>query len=290
MSIEKLSTSASLKEVMDKFEEISLQDLSSINIKVLSELPSVAKEDDIVLICNYEYTKIILSANEPTLNNNEIWLGIAVNKEANIKANKVDFISTVVDCYIKINNQLKKVNVYKYSSGKFVHINGDLDIYIAPSCYNTDITGGLRSRGYTGDTSSQKTNSKTDTDNGIELFIERSSTGTSLRNLHTSSKIDLTQYKTFEVKYKIVSLKGTNDHVLFYVGLATSNSEEGKLPLVNSFSSYKMNNNMVDNVGAEYTVSIDVSNLTSALYPKVAIYVGSAYSLKILIQSMRLIR
>ena len=32
MSIEKLPTSASLKEVMDKFEEISFQDFSSIDI------------------------------------------------------------------------------------------------------------------------------------------------------------------------------------------------------------------------------------------------------------------
>ncbi len=32
MAISKLSTSASLKQVMDKFEEISIQDFSSIDV------------------------------------------------------------------------------------------------------------------------------------------------------------------------------------------------------------------------------------------------------------------
>ena len=40
MSIEKLSTNASLKQVMDKFEEISLTDLFSLNIIIRNELPS----------------------------------------------------------------------------------------------------------------------------------------------------------------------------------------------------------------------------------------------------------
>ena len=43
MAISKLSTSASLKQVMDKFEEISIQDFSKSNIDIITAktLPSV---------------------------------------------------------------------------------------------------------------------------------------------------------------------------------------------------------------------------------------------------------
>ena len=40
MAINKLPTSASLKEVIDKFEEISFKDFSSIDIITASKLPT----------------------------------------------------------------------------------------------------------------------------------------------------------------------------------------------------------------------------------------------------------
>jgi hypothetical protein len=76
MAISKLPTSASLKEVIDKFEEISLQDMDSVNIKVMSSLPRSAKEGDIIILNSYEYTKVIVARKEPNLNNNEIWLSV----------------------------------------------------------------------------------------------------------------------------------------------------------------------------------------------------------------------
>ena len=50
MSIDKLSTNASLKQVMDKFEEISFQDFFAIDIVVKNELPSVVKNNQVVII------------------------------------------------------------------------------------------------------------------------------------------------------------------------------------------------------------------------------------------------
>ena len=50
MSINKLSTNASLKDVMDKLEEISFQDFFALDIVVKSELPSVVKNNQVVVI------------------------------------------------------------------------------------------------------------------------------------------------------------------------------------------------------------------------------------------------
>ena len=58
MAISKLSTTASLKQVMDKFEEISLQDFSSIDIITASELPAKVKEGQIVIITQNTPNKI----------------------------------------------------------------------------------------------------------------------------------------------------------------------------------------------------------------------------------------
>ena len=60
MTISKLPTSASLKQVMDKFEEISLADFSSVNIITASELPSKGKEGQICIITNITPNNIFL--------------------------------------------------------------------------------------------------------------------------------------------------------------------------------------------------------------------------------------
>ena len=50
MPINKLSSNASLREVMDKFEEISFQDFSSLDIVVKTELPKTVKNGQYVII------------------------------------------------------------------------------------------------------------------------------------------------------------------------------------------------------------------------------------------------
>ena len=65
MAISKLSTSASLKQVMDKFEEISIQDFSRSNVDIITAktLPSVVKEGQIVIITQNTPDKIYVSLN-----------------------------------------------------------------------------------------------------------------------------------------------------------------------------------------------------------------------------------
>ena len=79
MAISKLPTSASLKQVMDKFEEISLQDFSSIDIITASELPAEVKEGQIVIITQNTPNKIYvsLSNDEINLNQNDILLQVS---------------------------------------------------------------------------------------------------------------------------------------------------------------------------------------------------------------------
>src|SRR5699024_7206632 len=153
-------TSASLKQVMDKFEEISLQDMDSINIKVMSSLPNSAKEGDIIILTSYEYTKIIVARKEPNLNDNEIWLSILELTESNIKSKKIKFISSVMDCKIKINGQTERLNVYEYKNNSFVHLNSDFNIYIAPSYHNENIHGGVASNYYEYSNSAQSNTRK----------------------------------------------------------------------------------------------------------------------------------
>ena len=74
MSIEKLSTSASLKDVIDKFEEISFQDFSSVNIITASELPSKGKEGQLCIITNITPNNIFLDYKERELSENDIFI------------------------------------------------------------------------------------------------------------------------------------------------------------------------------------------------------------------------
>ena len=86
MAISKLSTSASLKQVMDKFEEISIQDFSRSNVDIITAktLPSVVKEGQIVIITQNTPNKIYVSfdTNEISLSHNDILLQVS-NKTTN---------------------------------------------------------------------------------------------------------------------------------------------------------------------------------------------------------------
>lgn len=65
MPISKLSSNASLREVMDKFEEISLMDLTNIDIVVKNELPREVKNGQIVVISN-NYNNITVGYDYPS--------------------------------------------------------------------------------------------------------------------------------------------------------------------------------------------------------------------------------
>lgn len=290
MTISKLPTSASLKQVMDKFEEISLQDMDSINIKVMSSLPGSAKEGDIIILNSYEYTKVIVARKEPNLNNNEIWLSVLELGESNIKSKKIDFISSVMDCKIKINGQTERLNVYEYKNNSFVHLNSDFNIYIAPSYHNENVHGGVASN-YYDYSMTAKYNTRKDTDEGIELYINREEVGQSLRNIYTSQKIDLTPYKTVEIKYKVVGASGSNLYIYFFGGVASSTAKDGINTTRNSYIAYEENRDLENSVGKELSFNVDISDINTAAHVKITSYVsGSSYYSRILVKSIRLLK
>ena len=85
MSIEKLPNNASLKQVMDKFEEISFQDFSNIDIVVKSELPTTVKNGQIVVIEEVNVSKITLDTRvfkDVTINENEIYVQLSTHENS----------------------------------------------------------------------------------------------------------------------------------------------------------------------------------------------------------------
>ena len=120
MSISKLPTSASLKQVMDKFEEISLSDFSSIDVIVRSELPQVVKNGQVVVIDN-DNGKVYMDnkdVSEVFIDENDIYIIYGVESSSS-----ADFI--VGSSTKKINIHLN--NIYKYKDGNFVNVE---NVYI----------------------------------------------------------------------------------------------------------------------------------------------------------------
>ena len=96
MAINKLPTSASLKEVIDKFEEISLQDFSSIDIVVAKQLPNTVKDGKIVIIEEEKINKIICDTKlyeDVALNNNEVY--IKLNNHEDNWALKCEIVNNI---------------------------------------------------------------------------------------------------------------------------------------------------------------------------------------------------
>lgn len=117
MAISKLSTTASLKEVMDKFEEISLQDFSSIDIITASELPVNVKEGQLCILKPNFTGHIYLSKEmDSNMQNGDILIhinnDIAGSKEFPIKNSAVNINLFIKNVRIIENGELKPLTAY----------------------------------------------------------------------------------------------------------------------------------------------------------------------------------
>ena len=129
MAISKLPTSASLKEVIDKFEEISLQDFSSIDIVVAKQLPDTVKDGKIVINEEEKINKIICNTKlykDVTLNNNEVYIKLN-NHEDNLAlkceiVNNIHFFNYYVSAiYKKIDETITHCkDIYMGINGAWV--------------------------------------------------------------------------------------------------------------------------------------------------------------------------
>ena len=118
MAISKLPTSASLKQVMDKFEEISLQDFSSIDVITASELPNGGKEGQLCIITDTKPSSILFNYDN-TIDIDETEILILYNtadsfQEYNINTSNINMKLRLRYVIQKINgvNTMKKGYVY----------------------------------------------------------------------------------------------------------------------------------------------------------------------------------
>ena len=127
MAISKLPTNASLKEVMDKFEEISLQDFSSINIIVRSELPITGKENQICILSDIHTTNIILSPKQSDKSNdaNRIFMLIGADTPysfADLGNKTTKVLLSFLKCTQLINGVEQQRETYICRSGAWVKL------------------------------------------------------------------------------------------------------------------------------------------------------------------------
>ena len=118
MSIEKLPTSASLKQVMDKFEEISLADFSSLHITSGTELPANGKENQIYVITDNPVNSFVVTSDHyytPESDTIGVYLGYSSPEPSTLGS------------LVSINNKNMVIN---YNILKFAQAGTQLQSYI----------------------------------------------------------------------------------------------------------------------------------------------------------------
>jgi hypothetical protein len=122
MAINKLPTSASLKQLIDKFEEISLQDFSNIDIITASELPSEGKENRICIITDVEPISITVNSTGMNTSMEESAITMKLSPMEKIpmqeikSSNKTIFLS-YEGAYQYVGGNLKALYGYIYKDG-----------------------------------------------------------------------------------------------------------------------------------------------------------------------------
>lgn len=271
MAISKLSTTASLKQVMDKFEEISLQDFSSIDIITASELPASGKEGQICIITDTEPNNIYLDYEKPRLSNSDIYIKyhtIDSFETFTITSSKKSAKFKIRDIIQKKNDEEVVVFGYIYINSAWKSLippNPNLDIYINGSMSN--FAGSFRILNEIGNTKI--------TLNSTHIV------GTATANASTSSgiithtnSIDLSAYKKLYVDLScILNRNSVNVRGSAKIGVFDSTGdvvankdlkyiEKGNDSLVIERSVYELD---INNINGEYFVGVFIDCYTSYL-------------------------
>lgn len=279
-----VSSSDKMLTLVNKINDIKVG--ADINVKVKSSLPSSATEGDYVIITSETYNKLFISKTEPRLSEKDIWFSVTDDIECTIQESDIDILGRGVDAFIKLNGVNRRLDLYKYTSGKFNKVNGFFVIYEAPNYYNTDLTGGMVSSSDTN--AAAGTDKKTDTNQGIQISLLRSDTGWTTRVLATNNKVDLTNYKTLQVTFKVLQTSTSKNYVEFFSGVSDSKTGGGRVSLRNSYAAYN-SHDLAGKKNMVITDELNISNLTGNQYVKIALHVGGAISGEILIQSIKLL-
>lgn len=279
-----VSSSDKMLTLVNKINDIKVG--ADINVKVKSSLPSSATEGDYVIITSEKYNKLFISKTEPRLSEKDIWFSVTDDIECSIQESDIDILGRGVDAFIKLNGVNRRLDLYKYTSGKFNKVNDDFVIYEVPNYYNTDLTGGMESSSSTNAESG--INQTIDTDNGIQISLLRYNNGWTNRIIVTRKKVDITNYKTLQVTYKVLQTTHLKFYVDFYSGVSDNKDVGGNVALRNSYNAYNVLD-LVDKTDQVITDNLDISNMKGNQYVKIALSVGGAINGEVLIKSIKLL-
>lgn len=140
MTISKLSTSASLKQVMDKFEELSAVELLGIDVITTQTLPSTVKNGRLVILCD-SYNEIKFDIAEDNIVEGDIFIKYALKSKYNfhIKNKKINAVFNITSIKQFKGNEFSKLTAYIGVNNQWVEIKEELNIYTLGTFDNKDI-------------------------------------------------------------------------------------------------------------------------------------------------------
>lgn len=256
MTISKLSTNASLKQVMDKFEEISLGDFSSVDITIKNSLPQIVKENQVVVISNTNGKVYIGKRRPSTLLEGDVFIDIS-NYQA--------FVNMTIDAknsciYVPLHKAIQ------YVGGKDVEV----DCYIGVNGVWTKTTRGYFYIFEPGVGMYEPLSSFTYSDTNCSVSVSKeyitytvSPPANYTKHATSVGKIDLTEFKKAEI--------------------------EVQTPFTSTFEIYLGGKGALFDKDVRETRTIDLSNVTGEHNLKFSVYAGYS-TVNIRIYSIKLIR
>ena len=256
MAISKLPTSASLKEVMDKFEEISLQDFSSIDVITASELPINGKEGQLCIITDTEPNMIYFDYIEPDLAESEIFLQYKLDdshEDFSVSSSKEN-IRVKIRSICQIKNGVKtSLNGYVYIGDEWKYI-GVAPIIIFKEGIGdiSSITGGYKA--YLSKDGTHSVNS-----NYIHIYTSPSANYSTYHGIISVNGIDVTDYTKMKID---VAVSRTSSSVSPTAMISLSNTSAGGGWVVQK----------VLGVSGRGVIELDITNVTGINY--IDFYIG----------------
>lgn len=279
MAINKLPTSASLKDVIDKFEEISLQDFSSIDIVVAKQLPNTVKDGKIVIIEEEKINKIICNTKayeDVTLNNNEVY--IKLNNHEDNGALKCEIVNNMHLFNYYISAIYKKIggtithckDIYMGIDGVWVKV---LDAIKVDIFANGKFKDGLSLKvGYldSGATCIEDISNESDTYSNCIYIKQGTSFANEAATCVMSRPTDVTNYKKLAFVLESLNSGSVSGTVNLYLGLHTES--QGHVAGLKA----KYSRNVANAVTSTLLCEIDISKLTGEHYIQLGIYGSGA--------------
>lgn len=274
MAISKLSTTASLKQVMDKFEEISLKDFSSIDIITAEKLPNGGKEGQLCIITSTTPKNIYFNYVKPSLSNTDIFIKYELQSSYDSYIIK----SKATHVTLKIRNIIQVINNVETPVYGYIYTNSQWKRLVPESMYIFKKSTGLLS-GITYSTSKKESGINfgysyvtcSHTTSNI-TFLYHSMNGCHVEADLNFSKIDISSYDYLHVDFECTC------------GYPSSVTEAPsiRIQVINSSGSVVVNN-LYTYRGYPWTVprmtaKINISNLSGEHTIRFKGYAANGYS------------